>query len=114
MNSTKRTRIARLLVGLASAATIATGTAGAQVGSDLGSLDRLIAKRVPDFDRPQLPCLCESGTTTDTKGVAGLLIRVPENTRFDSDGIIRTTVTVRCQISFFDTNGTKTGSVDCE
>ena len=109
---TKRTRrpgpgfgLARMLILLASAA-LGSRSLAATAATDLEHLDARVARSaipVGAFDKPKLPCVCQEGTTDDTLGAAGFLVRA-EGSRF-IEGVLQKAITVVCVVQGFDAAG---------
>jgi len=98
--------LASVFILLASAA-LGTGSLAA-TATDLEKLDARVAKSaIPvgaGFDKPKLPCVCQEGTTNDTLGAAGFLVKVAGVGRF-IEGVLQKTVTVACVVQGFDASG---------
>src|SRR5262245_23537579 len=98
---------------LASAA-LGTGSLAA-AATDLDKLDARVAKSaIPvgaGFDKPKLPCVCQEGTTDDTLGAAGFLVRIAVG-RF-IEGVLQKTVTVVCVVQGFDASGALQSTHGC-
>ena len=89
---------------------LASGASGmgslAASATDLEKLDAKVAKSaitVGGFEKPKLPCVCEEGTTDDTLGAAGFLVRTSVG-RF-IEGVLQQSVTVACVVQGFDASG---------
>jgi len=73
----------------------------------LDKLDAKVAKSaipVGGFDRPKLACVCQEGTTNDTLGAAGFLVKFPGVGRF-IEGTLQKSVAVACVVQGFDASG---------
>jgi hypothetical protein len=82
--------------------------------TDLERLDAKIAKSaisVGGFDKPKLPCVCQEGTTDDTLGATGFLVRMSVG-RF-IEGVLQQSVTVACVVQGFDASGTLQNAHGC-
>jgi hypothetical protein len=82
--------------------------------TDLARLDAKVAKsatQVGGFDKPKLPCVCEQGTTDDTLGAAGFLVRTTVG-RF-IEGVLQQSVTVACVVQGFDGSGALQNTHGC-
>jgi hypothetical protein len=104
---------AGVFILLASAA-LGTGSLAA-AATDLEKLDAKVAKSaiaVGGFDKPKLPCVCQEGTTNDTLGAAGFLVRIPGASRF-IEGVLQKTVTVACVVQGFDASGALESAHGC-
>ena len=96
---------ASVFILLASAA-LGTGSLAA-AATDLDKLDAKVAKSaipVGGFYKPKLPCVCQGGTTDDTLGAAGFLVRIAGVGRF-IEGVLQKTITVACVVQGFDGSG---------
>ena len=86
----------------------ASGTGSlAATATDLDKLDAKVAKSaipVGGFDRPKLACVCQEGTTNDTLGAAGFLVKFPGVGRF-IEGTLQKSVAVACVVQGFDASG---------
>ena len=86
----------------------------AATATDLEKLDAKVAKSaipVGGFDKPKLPCVCEEGTTDDTLGAAGFLVRTSVG-RF-IEGVLQQSVTVACVVQGFDASGALQSTHGC-
>jgi len=96
-------------------ASVALGTGSlAAAATDLEKLDAKVTKSaipVGGFDRPKLPCVCQEGTTDDTLGAAGFLVRTGV-ARF-IEGVLQRTVTVVCVVQGFDASGALENTHGC-
>lgn len=107
-----RAGLALALILLAGAA-LGTGSLAA-AATDLDKLDAKVAKSaipVGGFDRPKLPCVCQEGTTDDTLGATGFLVRA-EMGRF-IEGVLQKSITVVCAVQGFDSSGALQGTHGC-
>jgi hypothetical protein len=87
----------------------------AAAATDLEKLDAKVAKSaipVGGFDKPKLPCVCQEGTTDDTLGAAGFLVRIAGVGRF-IEGVLQKTVTVVCVVQGFDASGALENTHGC-
>ena len=88
----------------------------AVAATDLDKLDAKVAKSaIPvgaGFDKPKLPCVCQEGTTNDTLGAAGFLVKIAGVGRF-IEGFLQKTVTVACVVQGFDTFGALESAHGC-
>jgi hypothetical protein len=105
--------LASVFILLASAA---LGGSLAAAATDLEKLDAKVAKSaIPvgaGFDKPKLPCVCQEGTTDDTLGAAGFLVRIAGVGRF-IEGVLQKTVTVACVVQGFDASGALESTHGC-
>ena len=106
--------LASVFILLASAA-LGTGSLAA-TATDLDKLDARVAKSAilvgTGFDKPKLPCVCQEGTTDDTLGAAGFLVRIAGAGRF-IEGVLQKTVTVVCVVQGFDASGAPENTHGC-
>src|SRR5262245_10436342 len=104
--------LASVFILLASAA---LGSSSLAAATDLDKLDARVAKSaIPvgaGFDKPKLPCVCQEGTTDNTLGAAGFLVRNAVG-RF-IEGVLQKTVTVVCVVQGFDASGALQSTHGC-